>query len=212
MDTHAEFGRRLAELRKARGWSQEKLALESGLARSYLGGVERGQRNISLANMAKLAETLGQEVGDLMGRSQAAQSDPRQYHLEAVGALSRHVAIADECLFAAFKALTRMSTSQARTVYDNLDGLATRVRLVNALAYKVGKAATRVALQLGAHVMVIHSYRDQLAASDVNDSDTKKKITPERKIGDPLLAELVDESARTIRVLQKSLDDLTKLS
>ena len=53
------FGRRLAQLRKKRGWSQEALALESGLARSYLGGVERGQRNIALLNICRLADTLG---------------------------------------------------------------------------------------------------------------------------------------------------------
>lgn len=40
------------------GWSQERLALESGIARSYLGGVERGQRNIALVNIHKLAEAL----------------------------------------------------------------------------------------------------------------------------------------------------------
>jgi len=61
-----KFGQRLAELRKARGWSQEKLALESGLARSYLGGVERGQRNIAVLNILKLARTLECEPGDLL--------------------------------------------------------------------------------------------------------------------------------------------------
>lgn len=53
------FGQRLVELRRAKGWSQERLALECGLARSYLGGVERGQRNISLKNIYRLADTLG---------------------------------------------------------------------------------------------------------------------------------------------------------
>ena len=47
-DPRVLFGQRVAYLRKQIGWSQEKLALESGLARSYLGGVERGQRNIAL--------------------------------------------------------------------------------------------------------------------------------------------------------------------
>ena len=46
------FGKRLANLRKTHGWSQERLALESGLARSYVGGIERGQRNLSLINIA----------------------------------------------------------------------------------------------------------------------------------------------------------------
>ncbi|WP_425509318.1 helix-turn-helix domain-containing protein [Xanthomonas cucurbitae] len=41
------------------GTLQERLALESGLARSYLGGVERGQRNIALLNIYRLAEALG---------------------------------------------------------------------------------------------------------------------------------------------------------
>lgn len=57
-DPRALFGRRLAQLRKLRGWSQETLALEAGMARSYLGGVERGQRNISLLNICRLAQTL----------------------------------------------------------------------------------------------------------------------------------------------------------
>jgi len=52
------FGKRLAALRKTHGWSQERLALESGLARSYVGGIERGQRNLSLINICRLAETL----------------------------------------------------------------------------------------------------------------------------------------------------------
>lgn len=53
------FGVRLARLRKDRRWSQERLALESGLARSYLGGIERGHRNVSLVNIVRLALTLG---------------------------------------------------------------------------------------------------------------------------------------------------------
>jgi len=60
------FGRRLAALRKERGWSQERLALESGLARSYLGGVERGQRNIAVLNILRLARTLKCDPGELL--------------------------------------------------------------------------------------------------------------------------------------------------
>lgn len=52
------FGRRLAELRREKGWSQERLALESGLARSYVGGIERGQRNLALINILRLARAL----------------------------------------------------------------------------------------------------------------------------------------------------------
>lgn len=57
-DVRKSFGLRLVEARRARGWSQEVLALESGVARSYLSGVERGKRNISLVNICRLAHTL----------------------------------------------------------------------------------------------------------------------------------------------------------
>lgn len=66
IDPRKLFGSRLAKLRKERGWSQEQLALESGIARSYLGGVERGQRNIALLNICKLANTLGIKPSELL--------------------------------------------------------------------------------------------------------------------------------------------------
>ncbi len=65
-DTLKLFGKRLSEIRKSKGWSQEKLSLESGIARSYLGGVERGQRNIALLNIDKLAQTLEVQLSFLM--------------------------------------------------------------------------------------------------------------------------------------------------
>lgn len=53
------FGVRLREVRKQKGFSQESLALACGLDRSYIGGVERGERNISLINIYKIANALG---------------------------------------------------------------------------------------------------------------------------------------------------------
>ena len=66
MDVLKLFGKRLVELRKAKGWSQEALSLESGVARSYLGGVERGQRNIALVNICRLAEALEVAPSELL--------------------------------------------------------------------------------------------------------------------------------------------------
>jgi transcriptional regulator with XRE-family HTH domain len=60
------FGRHLAALRRSKGFSQEGLALESGLARSYLGGVERGQRNIALVNICKLAQAMSVAPSEVM--------------------------------------------------------------------------------------------------------------------------------------------------
>jgi len=66
-DVCALFGKKLSELRKEKkGWSQEQLAYESGLARSYVSGVERGVRNISLKNICKLAETLEVSPAELL--------------------------------------------------------------------------------------------------------------------------------------------------
>lgn len=65
-DPRVLFGQRLAQVRKTKKWSQERLALESGIARSYLGGVERGQRNIALVNIHRLADTLGVSAAALM--------------------------------------------------------------------------------------------------------------------------------------------------
>ena len=59
------FGRRVRELRKQRGHSQEKFALLSGLDRSYFGGVERGERNVSLDNIAAIAQALDVPIRDL---------------------------------------------------------------------------------------------------------------------------------------------------
>lgn len=59
------FGRRVRELRKEKALSQESLALACSLDRTYLGGVERGERNISLLNIHKIATALGVSVRDL---------------------------------------------------------------------------------------------------------------------------------------------------
>lgn len=52
------FGRRVRELRKSKGLSQEALATACGLDRTYIGGIERGERNVSLLNIEKISQAL----------------------------------------------------------------------------------------------------------------------------------------------------------
>jgi transcriptional regulator with XRE-family HTH domain len=61
------FGKRVREARLERGLSQEALAHEARLDRTYIGGVERGERNVSLINIHKIANALGVSVAGLWG-------------------------------------------------------------------------------------------------------------------------------------------------
>ena len=60
-----EFGGRVRDLRKARGLSQEELADRAGLHFTYIGGVERGERNLSLKSINKIADALGVDAREL---------------------------------------------------------------------------------------------------------------------------------------------------
>jgi transcriptional regulator with XRE-family HTH domain len=59
------FGKAIRALREERGYSQEELAERAGLHRNYVGGVERGERNVALENIVKLAAALSVRTCDL---------------------------------------------------------------------------------------------------------------------------------------------------
>jgi transcriptional regulator with XRE-family HTH domain len=65
-DVLLRFGERLRTLRKKRGFSQEAFASLCGLDRTYIGGIERGERNVALRNIEVIAQTLGLSVSELM--------------------------------------------------------------------------------------------------------------------------------------------------
>lgn len=60
------LGQNLRRLRTERGWSQERFADELGVHRTYMGGVERGERNLTLRSVERLALTLGVEAVALL--------------------------------------------------------------------------------------------------------------------------------------------------
>ncbi len=65
-DVLVQFGKRLRTIRQRKGISQERLAELAGLHRTYVSSVERGERNISILNIERLATALGVAMSDLM--------------------------------------------------------------------------------------------------------------------------------------------------
>ena len=61
-----QFGERVRSLRKSKGWSQEELAKKSGLHRTYIGSIERSERNVSLMNIERIAKALNTEARKLL--------------------------------------------------------------------------------------------------------------------------------------------------
>lgn len=60
-----KFGKRIRELRLEKGWSQEQFADEVGVHRTYIGAVERGEQNIALDNIERVAKRLGISIEEL---------------------------------------------------------------------------------------------------------------------------------------------------
>ncbi len=60
------FAKRLKELRQSRGFSQESLADRAGLHRTYVGSVERAERNVSIDNMERIAQALEVDIAELL--------------------------------------------------------------------------------------------------------------------------------------------------
>ena len=61
-----QFGENVRKVRKIRNLSQEDLAAESGLHRTYIGMIERAEKNITLINIGKIASALKVEIKELI--------------------------------------------------------------------------------------------------------------------------------------------------
>ena len=60
------FGRRVREVRKSKGISQERLAEMAGIDRSYMGNIERGEKNITLKKAYEICDALDVKIEDLV--------------------------------------------------------------------------------------------------------------------------------------------------
>jgi transcriptional regulator with XRE-family HTH domain len=63
---NAILARNLRACRQERGWSQEVMAEKSGIHRTYIGAIERGERNVTLDTLNQLAHALGVRAAELI--------------------------------------------------------------------------------------------------------------------------------------------------
>jgi transcriptional regulator with XRE-family HTH domain len=61
-----KFGNKVKTLRLEKGWTQEELARRAELHRTYIGSIERYERNVSLLNVERIAKALGVKTKDLL--------------------------------------------------------------------------------------------------------------------------------------------------
>ena len=73
-----KLGNKVRELRKMKNLSQEAFADEVGLDRTYVGGIERGERNIATLNLIRIAIALNVEVGQLFPSIESLKTPPIQ--------------------------------------------------------------------------------------------------------------------------------------
>ena len=66
MNIHEKFGLAVAALRKEKGYSQERFALEANIARKYMSDIENGKRNVSLDVMKRIADKLDVKLSVLL--------------------------------------------------------------------------------------------------------------------------------------------------
>lgn len=67
---HKALGRSIREFRLEAGLSQERLGMDAGLDRTYVGGVERGERNPSYESLLRLARALGVKGSQILERAE----------------------------------------------------------------------------------------------------------------------------------------------
>jgi len=65
-EINVQVGKNIRKVRMKKGWSQEYLAYKADLHRAYIGQIERGEKNIGIRNLEKIATALGMKIKDLL--------------------------------------------------------------------------------------------------------------------------------------------------
>ena len=82
MNLRKQLGRSIRSIRLEIGMTQEELAVKAGLHSTYIGGVERGERNVSVDNIEKIAKGLSTAPGDLFPHTRKRLESIVTTHLE----------------------------------------------------------------------------------------------------------------------------------
>ena len=72
-----QLGQKVRQLRKDRAWSQERLGEHARLHATYIGSIERGERNVSLDNIVKVARAFDLSPGELLSLNESASKQRR---------------------------------------------------------------------------------------------------------------------------------------
>ena len=86
------LGKRVHDLRAARKWSQEEFAHVSGLHRTYIGQIERGEKNISFENLSRISAALGSSLSELLEDLEGGESAKMQATLALRGRSRKNAA------------------------------------------------------------------------------------------------------------------------
>jgi transcriptional regulator with XRE-family HTH domain len=84
-----ELGRRIRELRKMRGWSQEKLGEMADLHPTYVGGIERGERNVAFENLAHISSAFGLTLSQFFDYQKGSKSRRDTLRADLVSSLQK---------------------------------------------------------------------------------------------------------------------------
>lgn len=107
-DIAKTVGKRLRSYRTAQGISQEKLAERAGLHPTYIGQVERGEKNLTIESLEKITGALGVSISDVFEKIEE-RNDPTNYALMAYELMARKTPREREHLFAVLSEIDQMN-------------------------------------------------------------------------------------------------------